>query len=146
MRHASTHRSCFTNKRFRLLLLIGILSFWGRLVPAQAIFDYANGWYSPGQSYLKLLTWQDGIYRISGADIRNAGLNFSPSDIPNLQLFFRGQEQHIHVELSGGDLAYLEFFGLRNDGKIDSSMYPSKDSAYTLIPQHFSSRSALHPV
>lgn len=106
-----------------MLLLIGILSFWGRLVPAQAIFDYANGWYSPGQSYLKLLTWQDGIYRISGADIRNAGLNFSPSDIPNLQLFFRGQEQHIHVELSGGDLAYLEFFGLRNDGKIDSSMY-----------------------
>ncbi|MEM7038238.1 MAG: C25 family cysteine peptidase, partial [Bacteroidota bacterium] len=90
--------------------------------------DYGNEWYVPSQSYVKFRVFEDGIYRVTAPELANAGfpinLNFT-----NLQLFYRGKEQHIHVEINGGNLQYVEFYGERNDGGDDSIMYRHPYSA-----------------
>lgn len=86
-------------------------------------FDYANAWYNAGQPYVKILVWEDGIYRVDAAALSNAGFNVTPGSITNLQLIYRGQEQYLHVQTISGNLDYIEFFGMRNDGRVDSILY-----------------------
>lgn len=86
-------------------------------------FDYANGWFDANLSYVKMRVWQDGVYRVTANDLSSAGLNISSGDIPNIQLIYRGQEQHLYVKTSSGNLDYIEFYGLKNDGRVDSVMY-----------------------
>jgi hypothetical protein len=108
-------------KRF-VLLSIALLTCFG--LSAQA-FDYGNTWYqsNPNQPYLKLIVSQTGVYRVSAADLQAAG--YDPGSIPtrNLRLIFRGREVPIYVSSVGGQLNFVEFFGRRNDGRLDSIMY-----------------------
>lgn len=108
-------------QRFVLILslLLGSLS-----LSAQS-FDYGNNWYisNPSQPYLKLIVPETGVYRVMAADLQAAG--YDPASIPtrNLRLIFRGREVPIYVASSGGQLQFIEFFGRRNDGRVDSIMY-----------------------
>ncbi|MCS7162760.1 MAG: C25 family cysteine peptidase [Bacteroidia bacterium] len=95
----------------RLSLVLGLLWAQG--------YEYGNGWIEAGAPYLKLLVGQDGVYRITAAQL---GLNGVPS--ATLRLFWRGTEIPIYVE-DGGDGQfeandYLEFVGQRNDGEPDT--------------------------
>src|SRR5690606_24715846 len=66
-----------------------------------------------------------GIYRVSFQALQQAG--FTNGDPRKLQLFHRGKEQAIYVEgesdgaLGSGD--FIEFYGRRNDGTLDSTLY-----------------------
>ncbi len=82
------------------------------------------------QQYFKVNVWRDGVYRITYADLQSAAfpLTINPKQ---LQLFYMGQEQFIHVEgESDGVLDpadYIEFYGLKNDGRFDNHLYRNPD-------------------
>jgi hypothetical protein len=105
------------------LLLVTVFS-----LRAQSAFNYGNGWYVSGQPYLKLQVWEDGIYRVRATDLAAAGFNVSPADLAQLQVFYRGVEQYIHVQTQGGNFDYLEFYGRHNDGREDSIFYRSPNT------------------
>ena len=87
---------------------------------------YGNEWIDFNKQYYKVSVAEDGIYRISFADLQNAGFPMS-TDPRRLQMFHRGQEIAIHVEGQGDAVFnttdFIEFYGQRNDGTLDTDLY-----------------------
>ena len=108
---------------FRNLLATLLLCCCAQFAFGQTGFDYANAWFNATQTYAKVLVWEDGVYRVDAAALGAGGLNVAPGDIANLQVFYRGQQQHVYVKTSSGNLDYVEFYGMRNDGRVDSILY-----------------------
>ncbi|MEI6122447.1 MAG: C25 family cysteine peptidase [Bacteroidota bacterium] len=88
-----------------------------------------NEWISYSQSYYKVYVHENGIYRIGYNALLNAGVPLGSIDARSIQVFNRGVEQYIFVKgendgmLNSGD--YIEFYGERNDGKLDTVLYKS---------------------
>ncbi|MBN3582849.1 transporter [Algoriphagus aestuarii] len=98
---------------------------------AAATFAQQPAWYNYDQTYYKILTAKDGIYRISPEALSTSGINLNSIDPRNLRLYHRGKEVAISVtgendgKLDSGD--YIDFYGLRNDGTLDSLLYTTFD-------------------
>ena len=118
-----------------ILALFGFLGLQGQLVadttrsigvrttPLEE-FDYGNDWYDPALPWVKIKVVEDGIYRISALDLQNSGVNLGTIDPNTIHMYYRNEEVPIHVQQSGGQLLdYVEFYGRRNDGRVDSMMY-----------------------
>ena len=113
------------NYKFRLLLVCcGLV--WGLLttITGQAQALYGNEWIVPGQQYYKIKILKDGLYRIDQQYLTQAGIGgVNPQRI---QLWRRGREVAI---FGGGNqnaldaTTYFEFYGQRNDGKLDQAIY-----------------------
>jgi hypothetical protein len=87
-------------------------------------------WINFSQSYFKLATAQDGIYRVTYNDLLAAGVPVNAVDPRVLQLFHRGTEQAIlfqHAQVPADSKfdpsEYFEFYGRRNDGTRDGQLY-----------------------
>lgn len=84
-------------------------------------------WINYSQAYYKIPIAANGIYRISTAELRQAGVPVGQLDPRTIQLFHRGVEQAVFVageadtHLDTGD--FLEFYGRGNDGVPDSALY-----------------------
>ena len=92
---------------------------------AHALHAYSqNGseWIVSNQSYFKIKTFQEGIYAIPYAQLQSSGI--STSDLTNLQMWFRGKEQAIYLNNDS-----LFFYGKKNDGTLDSLLYPTNFQA-----------------
>jgi hypothetical protein len=86
-------RRIFTKQLiFCLLYLLALLQL------NVSFAQYANDWIHPGQSYYKITVGRDAIYRLTHADLINAGVPLATVDPRTLQLFHRGEEQAIYVE------------------------------------------------
>ena len=104
-----------------LLVLAGLLSLGARAQSG----PYGNEWIVPGQTYYKIKVTRDGLYRLDYAYLSKlSGIaGVAPTQ---LQLWRRGREVAIH---QGGNSAaldnttYLEFYGQRNDGRLDRDLY-----------------------
>ncbi|MFN8394280.1 MAG: C25 family cysteine peptidase [Bacteroidia bacterium] len=100
-----------------------LLLFAAWRTSAQAV-DYGNGWYDSGVNYWRLMVSDNGIHRVSAAQLVQAGFDTSGIDPAHLHLICRGEEQHIHVEPgSSGGWEFIEFFGRQNDAGLDTLMY-----------------------
>lgn len=90
---------------------------------------YGNEWINPTQPYLRLAVSQTGWYRLNANDIQKQGIDLSTIQPQSLQLFRRGQEVSILVEgENDGRLDttdFVGFYGQRNDGQTDTSLYES---------------------
>lgn len=88
---------------------------------------YGDEWINYSQSYYKVYVGSEGIYRITQEALSAAGLPVGSIDPRGIQIFWRGQEQHIFVsgESDGsfdpGD--FIEFYGTYNDGELDRELY-----------------------
>lgn len=106
------------------LALAAVLWSWGA---TPGFGQYGNEWVSFGQSYFKIPVVKNGIHKLTYSDLQAAGFPVSSVDPRRLQLYYRGVEQAMLVE--GQDDAvlntedYLEFYGQRNDGQLDASLY-----------------------
>jgi hypothetical protein len=89
--------------------------------------NYGNEWINPAQVYYKIQIARNGIYRITYNDLQQSGFLVNNPDPRDIQLFHRGEEVAIHVEgqLDGSfDPAdFIDFYGMRNDGKREQSLY-----------------------
>lgn len=88
---------------------------------------YGNEWIAPGQRYYKIVTGEEGIYRVTYSDLLAAGFPVSVVNPRNIRLFHRGREhsRYIKDELSGvfDSDDFIEFYGKRNDGTLDRELY-----------------------
>ncbi|MDI1322079.1 MAG: C25 family cysteine peptidase [Algoriphagus sp.] len=116
----------------RILLLGFVFLMFATLVSAQQV-----PWYSYDQTYYKIPTAKDGIYRISSQALQNSGINLNTLDPRAIRMFHRGKEVAIHVEgendgkFDAGD--FIDFYGLRNDGTLDRLLY----TEFSTIPNPY---------
>ena len=99
---------------------------------------YGNEWIDYSQTYFKIEVPEDGMYRLTHADLNSAGV-FSGTSIPqgqNFQLFKNGQAIPLYVSETGTFTVndYLTFYGEKNRGEIDKYLYDNPD--YQLNPEY----------
>ena len=83
-----------------------------------------NEWINYSQKYFKFPVSSDGVYRIDRTALVNAEFPIDEISPENLQLFNRGREVPIYVSMGQfGILNYLEFYGKKNTGWLDSVLY-----------------------
>ncbi|MBN8702495.1 MAG: hypothetical protein J0M08_05495 [Bacteroidetes bacterium] len=88
---------------------------------------YGNEWINYSQKYYKIKVVKDGVYKLDSTTLAKSGFPVATIDPRNLQLFARGKEQPMHIvgqndgKFNTND--YLLFYGVRNDGYLDSALY-----------------------
>lgn len=88
---------------------------------------YGNEWINLNQTYYSIPVAEDGIYQVSGQFLLDNGIDITSFSASEIQLWYRGKELAILVE-DGGDNTFnaedrFIFYGRKNDGQIDSSLY-----------------------
>ncbi len=87
---------------------------------------YGNEWINYDQEYFKITVSEDGIYRITGFELENAGFDLASVQGRFLQLYHQGKQ--IPMFVSDADIieddGFIEFYGKKNRGEIDRHLYP----------------------
>ena len=78
---------------------------------------YGNEWIENGQTYLKILVANDGMYRLDAATLAAAGLPLDGSNDARLQLHHLGEEVALEVTATG-----IQFYGERARGELDAHL------------------------
>ena len=91
--------------------------------------EFGNEWINYGQTYYKVKIWNDGLYRLTAQSLLAAIPELSGVAPQKMQIFGRGEEQFLHIE-GGADSTwddgdYVEFYAKKNDGWLDSALYPN---------------------
>ncbi len=111
-------------KRILLILLIAIS---GLSVTAQT-FPYNNEWIDYSKTYYKFYVGKTGLYRISQTVLTSNGIGSVPAE--QFQLWRNGREVPIYTSVPSGPLGgsdFIEFWGEKNDGLPDSTLYRDSD-------------------
>lgn len=106
------------HKAINKVLLLSVFLVHG----LSAYCQNGSEWIVPNQSYFKVKTFQEGVYAIPYTQLQSSGI--TTSDLTNLQMWFRGKEQAIYLNNDS-----LFFYGKRNDGTLDSLLYPANFQA-----------------
>lgn len=107
-----------------VLLVLALLN--AALVVGQG--PYGNEWVDHDRQYWRFNIYRDGVYRIDSAGLAASGFPVATVDPRDLMLFAR--EEQVPIYLSGAEDGvfnagdFVEFVGRRNDGWIDTKMYP----------------------
>lgn len=95
-----------------------------------ALGQSPQSWINFSQTYYKLSTAQDAIYRVTYNDLLAAGVPVNAIDPRVIQVFHRGSEQailfqHAQTPPDGkfDSNEFFEFYGRRNDGTRDGALY-----------------------
>jgi hypothetical protein len=116
----------FARKRFSQTGVFSLLTAT-LFIALEANAQYGNEWINYNHEYFRIPVAQDGLYRITYAQLQQAGFPVASVDPRRLQLFHRGVEQAIHVEgqedAQFNPADYVEFYGRRNDGVPDTELY-----------------------
>jgi hypothetical protein len=129
------------NPKLYLLLLV---MFFCQNAGAQI---FGNEWINYSQTYAKFSVYEDGIYKISRAQLTAAGIS-NPNGA-QLQIFRDGKQIPIYVSNNStfGSSDFIEFYGRHADGEVDKPLFidqskqmnPSQnlisDTAYYFITQ-----------
>jgi hypothetical protein len=88
---------------------------------------YGNEWINYNQQYYSLQVANDGVFRLDYATLNAANVPLNTFSTENIQIFGREQKIPIHI-VDGGDSSldsgdYILFYGERNDGWLDSTLY-----------------------
>ncbi len=128
----------FAPARFSLLfLLIGLLLSAAPGRPAAAQAPYDGSWYDPDQPHVKIGVAEDGVYRVSGADLQAAGVSTQTIDPASLRLLENGREIPIHYDGAPdgfGASDGIVFVGRRNRGTGELWAYRNDNAALQSSP------------
>ncbi|MEL7222366.1 MAG: hypothetical protein AAGJ93_13675, partial [Bacteroidota bacterium] len=103
-------------KSFLLLcLLVAMMDVVGQ--------PYGNEWINSNQSYFKFKVVEEGFYRITRDELLAAGFPVNEVPASRIRLYRRGEEQAIRVNSTAGVVNSVDFYGQRNDGAEDLSLY-----------------------
>ncbi len=95
--------------------------------PLMVSAQYGNEWIDYSQTYYKFPIVQDGVYRISGQTLQNAGIPIASIDPRTLRIYGKGAELPLFIPGEGdGQLApneFIEFVAFGNDGFLDRELY-----------------------
>ncbi|MGC4021060.1 MAG: C25 family cysteine peptidase [Cyclobacteriaceae bacterium] len=100
----------------------------GVLLPL-AVFGQSNSWINFSQKYYKIPVAQEGIYRLTYSNLQSAGIPVGAGGVDPrfIHIYHRGDEQSIYIQGQSDtrfDVSdYIEFYGQKNDGALDSLLY-----------------------
>lgn len=97
------------------------IAFLTLCVNAVAQFPTTNSWIVEGEPYFRLPVIQDGIHRVSKNDLKALGVPTETIANDFYKIFEHGTEIPINVTSE-----YIEFFGQRAKGDLDSLLYEKK--------------------
>ncbi len=113
-------------------------TFWivllctGLASPTGVLAQLPNAWINFSQSYYKIPVTKNGIYRLTYADLQAAGVPIGAVDPRRINLMHRGVEQSIFVQgqsdATFDPSDYIEFYGERNDGTLDTDLYSAPEA------------------
>ncbi|HEX2533715.1 MAG TPA: hypothetical protein VHK69_08265, partial [Chitinophagaceae bacterium] len=89
---------------------------------------FNNEWIDHSKTYYKFRIRQNGLYRLSAADLAAAGLGNVPAE--QFQLWRNGAEVPLYTSVPAGALGgsdFIEFFGQMNDGAPDRELFREPD-------------------
>ncbi len=120
--------------RTRIVALSVVLCCFVCLLQAQmsgpgGAIKYGNEWIDYSGTYYKIPVAKDGIYRISGATLKAAGIPIEVIDASRFQLFHLGEEVPIYVNSNTllNDDDFLEFYGEKNRSQLDRHLYKAPE-------------------
>tara|TARA_Y100001980_G_C14556930_1_gene355026 strand:- start:253480 stop:258459 length:4980 start_codon:yes stop_codon:yes gene_type:complete len=110
------------------LLLLFALTTWSQ--------PYGNEWIKFNQRYFKIKLAENGVYRIDAAALQQAGVPepYYTTAFDFIKIYRRGQEIAVRKVDNSGSLDYLEFYGEKNDGELDTQLY--EDPSYQIHPYY----------
>jgi len=92
---------------------------------------YGNEWIDYDQDYYKIFIAEDGIYRISYAQLQQAGIDVTGTAAGRYQLFLLGEEVALYTPATAGAALqpgdYLEFYGRKNRAELDRYLFKDPD-------------------
>ena len=103
------------------LFLFALLCFF---TSTTVFAQYNNEWIDYTKTYYKFKVGSNGLYRISSATLRSAGLQNTNAE--EFQLWRNGKQVPLFISNSTGLLGdddFIEFYGMMNDGKADAALY-----------------------
>lgn len=108
-------------KKLLLALLLFVSDF---VLQAQT---YGNEWIDYSRVHYKIKVTQDGFYRVPYATLAATIPNVGAINPNNLVLYHNGQKVPIYITntTSLGPSDYIEFYGKKNIGDVDSMLYSS---------------------
>lgn len=111
-------------------LILGFILYFAFFFSQHSVAQtFGNEWIDFNQSYFKLKIAENGVYRISQADLNNAGFPATSIDPRRIQIFKNGQEQAIFIQGQSDGVFhstdYIEFYAEANDGNTDTELYVS---------------------
>ncbi|KAA0991240.1 T9SS type A sorting domain-containing protein [Dyadobacter sp. UC 10] len=110
-----------------LLVSVSVFAQWGA--------PYTNNWIAYGKPYVKIAVSQRGIHKVPMASLP-AGF---PKNQPSLfQIWHRGKQ----VSIISTENNEITFFGVPNDGALDSLLYRPMSSRLNPYFSHYSDESA----
>ncbi|HVZ98278.1 MAG TPA: C25 family cysteine peptidase [Chitinophagaceae bacterium] len=96
---------------------------------------YPNNWIDYSKTYYKFKVGKTGVYRITQSTLNSMGLGSTPAE--QFQLWKNGLEVRLYTSVASGPLGssdYIEFWGEKNDGKLDKRLY--RDTSYQLSDKY----------
>ncbi|MCQ2374975.1 MAG: C25 family cysteine peptidase [Salinivirgaceae bacterium] len=114
-----------------------VLAFFACALSADAQ-QFANSWIDYSQPYYRVGIVQTGVYRITRAQLANAGVPIDDHQPQNLQIFQNGKEIPCYVAgESAGLIDYIEFYAESNSGWFDAELFDNAENQanpyYSLI-------------
>jgi hypothetical protein len=103
-----------------------LFSFLLSIVTGIVLGQYNNEWIDFSKTYYKIKVAASGIYHVSKASLDAAGIGNANAE--SYQLWRNGAEVPLFTSTPSGPLAqndFIEFYGEKNDGKIDRNVYRS---------------------
>lgn len=116
-------------KFFQGLILMGF-TVWLQPVISQMSFEgqtiFGFEWINKDQKYYKFQLAEDGLYRLSYQDLKNAGIPLQDIKGGQYQIIKLGREIPIFVSSDEvfGPNDYIEFMGQRNRSELDQVLFP----------------------
>jgi len=109
---------------FWMLLLVFSISANAQMeIDGEILFG--NEWIDYDKQYLKISVKEDGIYRISRAELISFQIPLDQISLSNLVLYNYGKSVPFFVS---PDAQYIEFYGTKNRSELDEFIYPNKES------------------
>ncbi|GAA4828302.1 hypothetical protein GCM10023331_11670 [Algivirga pacifica] len=91
--------------------------------------DTSNyNWMNKEVPHLKITVKEDGIYKVTGRELEEAGYELLATKFSELKMLYRGKEVAIkEVDQNGDDIVnesdYFLFYGQKNDGALDKVLF-----------------------
>ncbi len=106
------------------LLTVSVLLLLVILLPGKSMAQpFSNSWINFGNTYYKFKIANDGVYRITKAQLDAIGMGAVTGN--RFAVFREGQEVPIYTSTSGsfGSNDFIELYAAKANGKIDTKLY-----------------------
>ncbi len=108
-------------RKFYLLITVCFFSYFANSQ------SFGNEWIQYNQSYYAFNVVQSGVHKIDYAALLASGIPVNQFKASNIQIFGRQKEIPLYIQDGGNDTLndgdYILFYGERNDGWLDSTLY-----------------------